>query len=329
MSIKVEYWITHPTFLQRRFAFTRASLLGRRPGLSWRVASLKKAFSSFWHSNALRSRAADLRGWLNHLSQLRPTNRPNLLPQAGFFSRAKSEPAWLANLVSIVSWLLILSSLVVAVVVFAPAVYYRFVPADTKPVEAYQSGTPRGGSFEDGARSDLVPEIEVYRPPQDPTLPEGDWIIIPRIGVRTQIRPTEDPEEALSQGVWRAPDFGTPEENELPIILAAHRFGWDWWWQSDFWRYNSFYLLPETEPGDIVEIISDQRKWVYEIYAGEEGREISDYSGNLILYTCKFLNSPLRHFRYARLIDPTKSTQPLPAALETDFDQTNSIELDS
>jgi hypothetical protein len=93
------------------------------------------------------------------------------------------------------------------------------------------------------------------------------------------------------------------------MILAAHRFGWEWWWQSDYWKYNSFYLLPDTEPGDIVEIIDDQRKWTYEIYGGGEGDSILDYDADMILYTCKFLNSPVRHFRYARLVDPTADTQ--------------------
>lgn len=107
-----------------------------------------------------------------------------------------------------------------------------------------------------------------------------------------------------------APDYGKPgDEYNLPIILAAHRFGWDWWWQTDYWKYHSFYNLPELEPGDMVEIIADQRKWIYEIYAGEQGEEITDYEANLILYTCKFLNSPLRHFRYARLINLDQNTQ--------------------
>lgn len=157
----------------------------------------------------------------------------------------------------------------------------------------------------------LVDVLDRYIPDKDETLPEGDWIIIPRIGVRTQFEDSEDPEAAMSTGVWKAPDYGLPGQLTMPMIMAAHRFGWDWWWQSEYWRYNSFYLLPDTEPGDRVEIISDQRKWVYEIYAGEEGVEITDYDADLILYTCKFLTSPIRHFRYARLIDHTANSQKL------------------
>ena len=149
-----------------------------------------------------------------------------------------------------------------------------------------------------------------YQPEFDPSLPEGNWISIPLIGVKTQLQPTENPEEALETGVWWVPDFGKPGDGtQLPMIVAAHRFGWQWWWQSDYWKYNSFYLLPDTQPGDRVEVIIDQRKWVYEIYAGEEGEDITDYHADLILYTCKYLQSPVRHFRYARLIDPTTNTQ--------------------
>jgi hypothetical protein len=143
-----------------------------------------------------------------------------------------------------------------------------------------------------------------YVPPQQESLPQGDWLVISRIGIRTQLQATSDPDEALDTGIWWVPDFGQPGDLVTPMIVAGHRYGWRWWWKSDYWRYHSFYNLPELEPGDIVEIISNQRKWTYEIYAGEEATEISDYQADLILYTCKFLKSPIRYFRYARLITP-------------------------
>jgi hypothetical protein len=139
-------------------------------------------------------------------------------------------------------------------------------------------------------------------PVQNPDLPTGSWLSIPRIGVYSEMHATLDENEALDKGVWLVPDFGRPGDTTQPIIVAAHRYGWDWWWKSDYWKYNSFFLLTETEPGDRVEIIYDQRKWVYEIYAGEEGELISDYDADLILYTCKYLNSPIRYFRYAKLV---------------------------
>ena len=199
-----------------------------------------------------------------------------------------------------------LLSIGVLAVLFTPEFYYRIFPADTSPISSEESGTPLGGEFAAGPQTETPTEQINTLPPQDLTLPEGLWLTIPRIGVRTQPQATETEDEALQTGVWLVPDFGRPGDRTQPIIMAAHRFGWQWWWQTDYWQYHSFYKLPETEPGDIVEVMYDQRKFYYEIYAGEEGEEITDYSADLILYTCKFLNSPVRHFRYARLVDVNK-----------------------
>ncbi len=196
-------------------------------------------------------------------------------------------------------------SLGMLAVIFGPEIYYTVFPADPIPVVATTSGTPMGGDFRNGTQAS---HKNIAQPPLDPTLPDGDWLIIPRIGVYTQIQ-DQNEADALTKGVWRVPDFGKPGDTTMPMILAAHRFGYKWWWNSDYWRYHSFYLLPTLQPGDMVEVISNKRRYEYEIYAGEQGEQITDYSADLILYTCKFLNSPIRHFRYARLIDPNHNTQ--------------------
>lgn len=211
-----------------------------------------------------------------------------------FFRLGKRSTHLLLNLVIAVA-ILVGGALVL------PEAYYRFFPADTAPVVNLEAQAE--------TQTNTIPVEEKYIPPQDETLPEGSWLVIPRIGVRTPLRETENPDEALNQGIWQAPGYGEPGDTDQPMIVAGHRFGWQWWWQSDYWKYNSFYLLPQLEPGDRVEVIADQRKWVYEIYAVEEGEDISDYNADMILYTCKFLNSPVRFFKYAKLIDPTKSTQ--------------------
>lgn len=173
-----------------------------------------------------------------------------------------------------------------------PELYARMVP-ETTPVSSALSQVEQPS---------LVVPIKKYEPAFDPTLPQGTWINIPKIGVETQAQDTLDPNQALDTGVWLVPDFARPGEGEEPIIMAAHRFGWKWWWQNDYWKKNSFNLLPETQVGDRIEVIYNQRKWVYEIYTASEGTEISDYEADLILYTCKFLNSPDRYFRYAKLV---------------------------
>ncbi len=193
-------------------------------------------------------------------------------------------------------------SFTILILLFAPVVYFRFFSHEVVPVQTEQVGTPLGGEFAEPVQN----ERRIELPPRNENLPEGNWLTIPRIGVRTEVLESEVAEESLVKGVWRVPDFATPGDFSQPMILAAHRYGYNWWWKGEYWKYNSFYLLPDLEPGDLVEVISDKRKYVYEIYAGEEGTEITDYNADLILYTCKFLTSDIRHFRYARLIDPSK-----------------------
>jgi len=153
---------------------------------------------------------------------------------------------------------------------------------------------------------EIDPEAQAdagFLPAQDPSLPLGDWLIIPQVGIETQFKVSVDPTEALTSGVWLEPNYGQPgKDDSLPIIMAAHRFGWNWWWQSGYWKKNSFYLLPEVNEGTIVEVISNQRKWVYKIVAKEEGEEISSYNTDLILYTCKQLGSATRYIRYGELV---------------------------
>jgi len=210
-------------------------------------------------------------------------------------------------------------SLSFSVFYWAPSVYYEVFPVERVAQATDQNETPMGGEF--SPRNQAVKEgesdkneaeeeaqekklIERYIPEKSDNLPDGDWLVISRIGVNSQLQKTESEKEALDKGLWWVPDFGEPGDLQEPMIVAGHRYGWDWWWRNEYWRYHSFNKLPELEPGDLVTVISDQRQWTYEIYAGEEGERISDYQADLILYTCKFLKSPVRIFRYARLIIP-------------------------
>lgn len=149
--------------------------------------------------------------------------------------------------------------------------------------------------------SQVVAEIA-----RDTSLPDGHYLNIPKIGVGTSIlEATSDKyDEALRKGVWRVPEFASPIEasaNEgKPMILAAHRFGYLEWTQ-DYRLKNSFYKLPSLRNGDKIEIIWNQRRYTYTVSKVEEGTEIGDYSSDLILYTCKFLVSPVRVFVYAEL----------------------------
>lgn len=143
-----------------------------------------------------------------------------------------------------------------------------------------------------------------YVPRFDATLPQESRLKIPSIGVDTKLEEATygNYEEALKKGVWRVSDFGTPTNSDKPTILAAHRFGY-LVWSNSFRRKNSFYNLPKLDVGDTVEIVWRQRKYVYEVYAESKGEAITDYSADLILYTCETLNGPIRIFKYARLLE--------------------------
>ena len=142
-------------------------------------------------------------------------------------------------------------------------------------------------------------------PPLDLSLPTQNGLIIDKIGIRGQIHEGEDWESILKQGIWRVPNFSTPADltdsqqgaltQPLPIILAAHRWGYlDW--SNGFRKLNSFYNLPKLAVGDKIEIVWEQRQYEYEVYSVQTGTEIPEYKANLILYTCQLWNSPVRFF---------------------------------
>lgn len=143
-----------------------------------------------------------------------------------------------------------------------------------------------------------------FQPAFDPKLSKDNRLKITSIGVDTEIQEAtyDNYETALRAGVWRVSDFGAPSANSMPTILAAHRYGYLAWTNS-YRRNNSFYNLPKLKVGDTVEVVWRQRKYTYEVYAEGEGKEITDYTADLILYTCVDLTGPERIFRYARLLE--------------------------
>lgn len=307
--------ITQSTFLRRHFARTRQTLLGqavlrkdRKHGSDAVPDISRGSFQDIDTSVPLfTSSAKTAVAAADRSKQFPPQERVAVRQQSVLTDISAQGSAqtrlrqWGKSAARMTLTVVMIICFSVVAAVILPDMYYR-VFSSTPTAYDEISQAARNSDLRE-AEATPEPEPEPYQPEFNPNLPKGAWIHIPRIGVYTELRPTENPDEALDKGVWMVPDFGRPGDREQPIIAAAHRFGWDWWWQSDYWKYHSFYLLTETEPGDRVEIIYDQRKWVYEIYESEEGTLISDYDADLILYTCKYLRSPIRYFRYARVVE--------------------------
>lgn len=199
------------------------------------------------------------------------------------------------NLYVALGFFFLFLALVAIFVPIWPYVWYRLNPTETdRDIEKIVR--------------EITPEIIEKKeetisriPPLDPSLPEESFVIIPKISVESPISTSKSYKEGLDKGSWIVSDYGNPEKTELPIILAAHRFGYSSWSVEKRNRI-SFYNLPETQEGDDVFIYWNQRRYNYKIYKSEESTYISDYSADLILYTCKFFNSPIRIFRYAELV---------------------------
>ena len=134
-------------------------------------------------------------------------------------------------------------------------------------------------------------------PAFDESLPKENKIVISIIGVNSDLVENDNADEGLKKGIWIVPNFGTPESNNLPIIIAAHRFGYIEW-TKEFRETSSFYNLPKLKSGDRVQIIWNQRSYEYEVYKSEDNTQITDYNADLILYTCRMYNSPVRVFKY-------------------------------
>jgi len=150
----------------------------------------------------------------------------------------------------------------------------------------------------------VIPEIRL--PDKDTSLIETNTIIISKIGVKAEIITGVDSTVALKKGPWIVPDYANPEQNYLnetskSIIIASHRFGYSSW-SNEYRNRISFFNLPKTVIEDHIVIIWNQREYVYEIFDIDENKYIKEIDSDLILYTCKYYNSPIRIFRFANLI---------------------------
>lgn len=215
--------------------------------------------------------------------------------------RSGGSPRWSKVFADSAKYLAI-AGVLVLLVSYAPAVWYAVRTGNGSLIESILK-RPGDNFGELMVASGDIQKPE-YQPAFNSKLPTETRITIPSIGVETTLQEAslENYEDALRKGVWRVPDFGTPYDRQKPTILSAHRFGY-LAWSNIYRRKNSFFNLPKAKVGDTVEIIWRQRKYVYEIYGESEGADITDYTADLILYTCRQLDTDVRIFKYARLLE--------------------------
>lgn len=199
----------------------------------------------------------------------------------------------------IILWL---SAIILAFLPSWPHLYYRLFPQTSGTLASTIASTVAGDNTPPPTSPLTTPETEEPTLPDvDPALPKENGLIITKIGVQGQIHEGTDWDNVLKLGIWRIPDFGTPEDNTQPIIIAAHRWGYlDW--SAAFRKLNSFYALPKLAVGDTIKVIWNQRPFEYKVYSIETGTKITEYNANLILYTCQLWNSPVRFFVYANRV---------------------------
>ena len=218
--------------------------------------------------------------------------------------KAKVNKHKLADITLSLAKVFALLGMTFLVIAYAPSVWYQIKPEklDISKLLADIATNPNKSKFAEAAKE--IDTKSVYQPRRNPNLTRENTLTIASAGIQTKIWESsmDDYEEALTKGVWMVPDFGTPQKRNYPTIMAAHRFGY-LKWSIPYRLKNSFYSLPKVKLGDNIEIIWDQRMYHYEVYKEGKGEEIEDYSADLILYTCEDLTSPVRIFKYARLLE--------------------------
>lgn len=196
--------------------------------------------------------------------------------------------------------LLLFVGFVILSITFYPQIWYS-IDTNATDTEITTIETQVKNLDKEDVKDSRGGNSESNLPPLDSTLPKENTIRISAIGVDSVIVQDMNAKGGLEKGIWIVPNYGSPDKNELPIIIAAHRFGYVYW-SPEFRHKSSFYNLPKLKNGDRVQIIWGQRSYEYEVYKSEDNSQVTDYDADLILYTCRMYNSPVRVFRYLKRI---------------------------
>ena len=91
--------------------------------------------------------------------------------------------------------------------------------------------------------------------PREPTKPQGNRLVIPKIGVDVEIVEGST-QTALWRGVWRIPGTSTPDHSSN-TVLSGHRF------QYRPPNSSTLYLLDRLQNGDVIIVYWQDQEYDY------------------------------------------------------------------
>ncbi len=163
----------------------------------------------------------------------------------------------------------LLLGLVILAIPFAPWILFHTLrPAPVFPYPTRLAGTP------------YLPTIPTTK---QPAIPEGNRLVIPKIGVDVDIVEGQD-ERALWRGIWRFPASSTPDRGSN-TVLTGHRFQY-------LSGPRTLYLLDQMQVGDLIIVYWRGQEFDYRIrerrIVNPDAVSILDDTSNpqLTIFTC-------------------------------------------
>lgn len=157
------------------------------------------------------------------------------------------------KILRILGIVLIIIGLVIIIYPFWPGISYQISPPKINQYAYLTNGI----TSQDNSDTNIS-NINNNLPKIRKTAPEGNRVIIPKIGVDMKIVEGTNEKVALNQGAWHMPNTSTPDKGGNTVI-TGHRF-----------KYRppskeTFYLLDKLEVGDIIIVNWEELEYDYKI----------------------------------------------------------------
>jgi len=141
------------------------------------------------------------------------------------------------------------------VVILLGVLLYPFVP-----MMAYS--TPEKALVSEAAWAEALQADEQKLSVTQETAPmQGNYLIIPKIGVRVPIAEGPDA-SSLKKGAWLLPGTSNPTKGSN-MALAAHRFRWNPPYE------HTFYHLDKLQEGDLVQVFWQGKEYRYQMVSSQ------------------------------------------------------------